>query len=294
MTDAHTLTEQLGGRWHGQYGVAPCPICQPEQRRGQNALTLSDSQDGRLLLHCKKSHCDFASLIAAMKLTPGQYSPPDAAILAQREQEARHALRKRTAQARRVWDEASPIGGTIAEVYLRSRGISCQLPSTLRFHSACWHGATTTRHPAMIALVEGGLGFAIHRTYLSPNGSGKANIDPSKTMLGPVSGGAVRLSQGAGRLVVAEGIETALSLSSGLLAGPMTLWAALSSSGLTALHLPGNPGVLTIASDGDDAGRQATHELATRADALGWQVELLPAPDGRDWNDILNMKGDAA
>jgi DNA primase len=52
-------------------------------------------------------------------------------------------------------------------------------------------------------------------------------------------------------------------------------------------------GKLTIAPDGDPAGKSAAHSLAERATALGWQVSLLPAPDGRDWNDILAMKGEA-
>ncbi len=39
MTDARALTQALGGRWHGHYGAAPCPVCQPERRKGQNALT---------------------------------------------------------------------------------------------------------------------------------------------------------------------------------------------------------------------------------------------------------------
>jgi len=34
--------------------------------------------------------------------------------------------------------------------------------------------------------------------------------------------------------------------------------------------------------------------LASRAEALGWRVMLLPAPDGRDWNDVLAGKGGAA
>ncbi len=33
------------------------------------------------------------------------------------------------------------------------------------------------------------------------------------------------------------------------------------------------------------------NKLAERADALGWAVSLLPAPQGRDWNDILQMNG---
>jgi hypothetical protein len=42
MTDARSLTLSLGGRWHGRYGAAPCPVCQRERRPGQNALTLAN------------------------------------------------------------------------------------------------------------------------------------------------------------------------------------------------------------------------------------------------------------
>ncbi len=42
MTDAQSLTMALGGRWYGRYGIAPCPVCQPERRKGQNALNLAD------------------------------------------------------------------------------------------------------------------------------------------------------------------------------------------------------------------------------------------------------------
>lgn len=40
MTGARELTLALGGHWHGRYGAAPCPVCQPDRRRDQNALTL--------------------------------------------------------------------------------------------------------------------------------------------------------------------------------------------------------------------------------------------------------------
>jgi hypothetical protein len=142
--------------------------------------------------------------------------------------------------------------------------------------------------------VEGGEGFAVHRTYLREHGSGKAEVDPPKAMLGAVAGGAVCVAQGAGPLVVAEGIETALSLASGLLRAPATVWAALSTSGIRGLHLPPQPGRLTIAADGDNPGRAAAQSLAERAHALGWQVALLPAPEGRDWNDVLAGKAVAA
>jgi hypothetical protein len=290
MTDARDLTLALGGRWHGRYGAAPCPICQPDRRKGQNALTLADGRNGRLVLDCKKSACAFLDILAAAGVRSGDYAPPDAATLAQRERDAKAEAEKRAERAKRLWLEAQPIAGTVAEAYLRGRGISCPLPPTLRFHGACWHGATAKRYPAMVAAVQGAGLPALHRTYLRPDGTGKADIDPAKAMLGATAGGAVRLSDGPSRLVVAEGIESGLSLLCGLLDGPATLWAALSTSGLRGLHLPLQPGRLAIAFDGDRPGREAGHALAERAHGLGWQVSILDPGTGRDFNDILQER----
>jgi hypothetical protein len=293
MTDARTLTAALGGKWWRHYGTAPCPVCQPERRKGQDALTLSDGRAG-LLAHCKKTGCDFKAILGAAGVAQCDWQAPAPATLARHRAEEQADRDKRARQAAALWREALPICGTIAENYLRGRAIACPLPDNLRFHPACWQGATATRHPALVALVEGGDGFAVHRTYLRRDGSGKADLTPAKAMLGAVAGGAVRLTEGQGGLAVAEGIETGLSLTCGLLRGPATIWAALSTSGLRGLVLPPEPDRLTIAPDGDDAGRASAHALAERADALGWQVSILPAPNGRDWNDILAMKGDAA
>lgn len=142
----------------------------------------------------------------------------------------------------------------------------------------------------MVALIEGVGGYAVHRTYLQEGGTTKAEVKPNKAMLGATAGGAVRLTEAQGSLVVAEGIETALSLASGLLERPATIWAALSTSGMRGLRLPPTAGWLTIATDGDDAGRAAGYDLAERAHATGWTVSLLPAPDGSDWSDVLSRK----
>lgn len=290
MTNASELTTALRGKWHGSYGIAPCPVCQPEGRKDQRGLSLSVGASGTLLACCFKSGCDFRDILAAAGVVPGTYRAPDPALIAKRTVEEGIKIEKRARQALRLWQEAIPIEGTLAEKYLRERGITCPLPDTLRFTPSCWH--VSAKHlPALVAMVEGSAAFAVHRTYLREDGSGKARVNPPKAMLGRVGGGAVRLSEGDGKLVVAEGIETALSLASGLLHNPATIWAALSTSGLRGLDLPEKPGRMTIAADGDDAGRQAVHALAERATALGWQVSLLPAPDGRDWNDVLIANG---
>lgn len=293
MTEAQRITADLQGLWHGRYGLACCPA----HGDRHPSLTLADGPSGRLLAHCKTG-CSFAAVLDALRglgIVEGSGTVPqtDPSELTRYQAEQRRDAEKRERQALAVWREARPIGGTLAETYLRGRCITCDLPGSLRFHPACWH-PTAQRLPAMVAMVEGADRFALHRTYLRADGSGKAEVSPAKAMLGAVTGGAVRVADGQGPLVVAEGIETALSLSSGLLHAPATIWAALSTSGMAGLRLPSSPGRLTIATDGDVPGRAAGHALAERAAALGWTVSLLPAPEGRDWNDILTMKGAAA
>ncbi|WP_050526386.1 DUF7146 domain-containing protein [Pseudorhodobacter aquimaris] len=295
MSDAKQITTALKGRWHGGYGLAYCPA---HHNTKTPALSLSEGAQGQLLAHCHAG-CDFLDILDALKgmgLIEGRstYTPPDPAELARRRRQEKAKLVQRATQARGIWDSAQPIAGTLAETYLRRRGITCALPSALRFSPECWHHSAQ-RVPAMVARIEGAEAFAVHRTYLDASGA-KADLSPNKAMLGTCKGGAVRLTDGAGPLVITEGTETALSLASGLLDGPAMIWAALSTSGMQGLSLPALPHKMIIASDSDDngAGLRAAQALAQRASALGWEVSLLPAPQGQDWNDYLNMKGGAA
>jgi hypothetical protein len=248
-----------------------------------------------LLAHCKRSACDFRDILAAAGLRPGDYRAPDAGALARREAEARAEAQRKAEQARRLWAESRPIEGTPAETYLReARGIRLErLPRTLRYHPEAWHGPTARRWPAMVAAVQGAGLPAVHRTFLRPDGLGKADIEPAKAALGATAGGAVRLIDGPGPLVVAEGIETALA--AWCLRGDPTAraWAALSTSGLRALPLPPQPGRLCIAADGDAPGMAAAQALAERAHASGWQVTIAQPLAGRDRNDILTRRAAA-
>ena len=123
----------------------------------------------------------------------------------------------------------------------------------------------------------------MHRTYLAEPGV-KA-FENAKLMLGRCAGGAVRLSGGPGALLVAEGVETGLSLLSGITDAHPRTWSALSTSGVAGLILPREPGELVLAPDGDAPGRKAARKLADRACAAGWHVRVMDCPDGRDWND---------
>lgn len=281
MTDAHTVTRNLGGVWRNGRGQAPCPICQQEGRQNQHALSICE-QNGKILLHCFKSGCSFVDIASAASV-PLTSAQVDFDAASQNEARQAEYQAKQLAKARSIWDLGKPISGTKAEAYLRSRGITAELPQALRFVPDIFHGPTTSWCSAMVANVEPTGG--VHRTFFTKKGERLSKS--AKMMLGPCSGGAVRLSGTGGPLVVCEGIETGLSLLSGLLSGPHTVWAALSTSGIKGLTLPPEPGELIIAPDGDNAGHEAADKLAFRANALGWTVSLMAAPEGQDWNDVL-------
>ncbi|MEL7281060.1 MAG: toprim domain-containing protein [Pseudomonadota bacterium] len=286
MTDPKQLTIDLGGKWYRSYGAAPCPVCQPERRRDQTGLTIGAGGD-RLLLHCKKSGCDFRDILAAAAISADHFEP-DPEALRQMEAEREAQAQQKLARARSIWEHAQPIHGTHGEHYLRARGITCALPGSLRWLPDTYHGPSGSYCGAMVANVSSG---GVHRTFFDKKG---ARLTKSaKMMFGPCSGGAVHLSEGPGPLVVCEGIETGLTLLCNLVRGPSTVWAALSTSGMRALNLPAETHDLIVAPDGDDPGRAAASALATRAAALGWKVSLMHAPEGQDFNDVL-MIGVAA
>jgi DNA primase len=56
---------------------------------------------------------------------------------------------------------------------------------------------------------------------------------------------------------------------------------------MKSLELPANPDQLILAADGDTAGLSAAQDLGERAARRGWEVILMQAPEGNDWNDIL-------
>ena len=284
------ITRALRGRWHGKYGLAFCPA---HPNHHTPALSISDGREGRILVTCHAG-CDRRLILQALReqnlLEPGHPGVRiDPAAEARRRADELSDLERRSVPARRLWNETLPITGTVAERYLRGRGITCPMATALRFAPSLRHESRQS-FPAMVAFVEGTNGFGVHRTWMRSDGSGKADVTPNKAMLGPVKGGAVRLIDTGGPLVVAEGIETAMSLASGILKAPATIWAALSATGMRGLRLPPRPGRLTIATDGDLAGRTNGRELARRAYREGWEVYLLDAPDGQDWNDVLNAQ----
>lgn len=281
---AEALTKALGGRWRGSYGTARCP----SHDDAKPSLSIKDGDDGRLLLHCHAG-CEFRDVLSAIR-----DRGVDVLSSPRRSFEPRfrttNPARPLADLIRLIWSDAKRIEGTLAERYLRLRGITVGLPASLRFHRWLRH-PSGARLPAMVGRVEhareGVVG--LHRTYLDAATSQKTDLRPDKAMLGPCKGGAVRLRDGSHGLAICEGIETGLSLAGGLEDG-IAVWSALSTSGVVGLELPNRDEFgdrLLIGADGDAPGRGAAHDLADRASALGWSVEIATAPEGQDFNDLV-------
>jgi hypothetical protein len=197
--------------------------------------------------------------------------------------------------AARLFAASVPVAGTLADSYLRSRGITQMAASeALRFHPKCWHreeGQTKpVPRPAMIAAVTDGAGVlqGAHRTWLAPDGHGKASVETPRRAMGHLLGNAVRLTPHDDILVVGEGIETMLSLVE--VAPGLPVWAALSSGHLGAVLLPEGLQRLYIAIDRDPAGARAAERLSVRATEVGIVCHVIEPRLG-DFNDDLRANG---
>jgi hypothetical protein len=291
---AEDLTRGLHGKWSGSRGMAKCPA----HNDRTPSLSISDGDDGQLLVHCH-AECSQDDVIAALK-DRGLWPDPDnrwdgpaqvaqTAQLQEHSQDTQLAQRTDTAkQALEIWRSTVNATGTLAETYLRTRGYDGQIPPTLRFSPDLRH-RDGSHHPAVVAAVTrvpDRKVIAIHRIFLSADGRAKADVSPAKMSLGPIGHGAVRLAAAGEQLAVAEGIETALAIHTST---GMPTWAALSAGGIKSLDLPPLPlaSEVWIGADNDPAGTGAAYAAAERWIRGGRQVRIAFPPERRDFADLL-------
>jgi hypothetical protein len=185
-----------------------------------------------------------------------------------------------------LWSRRKPITRTIAEVYLRqARKITCPLPPTLGFLPS----RRPDHHPAMIAAfafadeVEPGVLAAprdvqaVHLTLLKPDGSGKADVENDKIMIGSPSGEPIIIAPPNDLLglAICEGVEEALTAyqETGLGA-----WAAGAAGLMPKLadFVPDWIDCVTILADANQAGENNSAMVADRLNARGIFAEVLP------------------
>lgn len=307
MTRFHEkTTDAARGKWRGilmTLGVpaasltgkhGPCPLCGSkdnfrwDNKEGSGSFICTCRAGTGMQLVQEVLGVDFREAAARIDGIVGNIKLEDAP--AQREM----SHDDRVAALRRVYGETRPIApGDAAHRYLAGRRIEELIyPKSLRFHPGLKDGEGGIR-PAMVAMV-GVHGEAkmcsMHRTFLRPDGSAKADMEaPKKLMPGPLPDGAcVMLSDwtGSGAIGIAEGIETAMSASAMF---GLPVWAAISSRMMEKWMPPEGADEVAIFGDNDPKfGGQASayvlaHRIATR---LKIPVTVhIPPVTGMDWAD---------
>lgn len=205
--------------------------------------------------------------------------------------------------AQRIVKESVPIEGTPAAVYLRSRGITMDLPHTLRFARLAppkieGNGVLAANGPgllpALIAIVTDANGelVALQRTYLTEDGRKAATKATDtdrkpkvKYSLGNVIGGSIQLGPPSASILVCEGLEDGLTLAQGL---GRSVWVAAGTSMMPAMIFPDVVRSIVIGADGDGPGEAAAKKAAAAFSKAGKTVRIMrPSPGFKDHNQEL-------
>lgn len=177
--------------------------------------------------------------------------------------------------------------------YLRRRAIKHPPRDYLRYHPSMpyYDGGYQGSYPAMVAAFRRPDGDieTFHVTYLTKDGH-KASVRAAKKVVGAqqgLAGCAVRLTDVAEHIGIAEGIETALSVTQMY---DLPCWSCYSAHGMETFIPPEGVKKVTIFPDADAnfTGQAAATACAKRLAFAGFEVSLHPFPTvGTDFNDLL-------
>ena len=286
---AHVSAVEIARKANGKRGVdgtflVSCPV--PAHGRGRGDLTPSctvrDGHVGRPIFHCFAG-CDWRDVVRAARERGwiGHASAPQSQPTHWRTHPSKARATKTFEIAGEIWKTASQLEGSPAQRYLvQARRIANPPMDRLRFHPRVWHTDVKKNLPALVAPIfrtdrEGLQGVQV--IYLLPNGAGKATAQPPKRTLGRLKGGGVWLGEVMDTVVVAEGIETALSVQC---ATGIPAVATLSAYTMASLILPKKVCSVLIAADADHVGERCAHDAAEQWASQGLAVRIA-RPGGR-------------
>jgi hypothetical protein len=281
--------EALAALTRGRLGRldVPCPHCSSwphRSARGARRRVLRVWQEDRDFAgyHCARCGlCGFARRPGA-----GNDRRRAAEVKAQAAASAQAHAEGQRRKARSMWRAALPAQKTCVERYLGRRGIAGPLPKEIikylppdgpGRHPAMLvpYGLASEPEPGQLTIAEAAI-TAVHLTFLKPDGSGKADVDPAKITVGSPKGMPLMLApmNDSLGLAITEGIEDALSVHRGTGLGA---WAAGSCTLMPALSaaVPAYTNAITVIADDDASGQRGARDLAHALICRGFSVDLI-------------------
>jgi putative DNA primase/helicase len=208
-----------------------------------------------------------------------------------------------------LWNQAHPLTdgrSALVRRYLIGRGLGSTIESIqdVRCHPHLPYFNHDTHayeaYTAMLAIIRSPDGsiVGLHRTWLRQEGTSIRVHDRRQTtaLVGrPCSGGAIRLTDANEHIVLAEGIETALSAM--VLAPGVAVWSCLNKELLRSVLLPDRVQIVSVFADADMnfAGQDAAIALQDRLKDEGRRCAIIMPPEdstSTDWNDVVRNHPD--
>ena len=206
----------------------------------------------------------------------------------------------RIEQARSIWARTVPAKGTPAEVYARSRGITAELPPTVRYvMTPRWRNLDTgevgREYPAMACALQDRAGKVVGVQCVFLQDGGKRKFErirddgtkaKAKLSFGMIVGSALRLGPVQDHIVACEGPEDGLTLMQRL--PGKSIWVSCGTAFLSRMEFPDDVNSVCFAGDNGAAGQSAVSDALTAAAARGLiGGSTFPPPEFKDWNDEL-------
>lgn len=276
------LSELIAGkRRRGNHVEVPCPLCGPKCRKPFNRRrkTLWVGVDnGDDFLNYKCHRCEANGWV--------RRKGPSLAVKRTEKPFVKEA--DNSDKARWLWGQAQPLEKSLAAIYLKHR--MCFMPCDNIRSLPAQNGYP----PAMIARFASANGETngIHLTRLAANGTRKADVENPKITLGPSMGWPIIITKSKPALIIAEGIEDALSFA--LAATHCSVWAAGSAGRIPpVLGRAKAFDKVFVAIDNDAAGALALERsLKVRPDLIPVNLtEIMRSREAQDANKVIAERG---
>jgi putative DNA primase/helicase len=199
---------------------------------------------------------------------------------------------ERIARTQRLWNEAGDPRGTAAEQYLNTRALVLHddlAVTVLRFHSRTpWRDEDLGRVvfvPCLLAAftsIDDNTVTAVHRIRVDMPERWPKTL---RKMWGPVNRAAIKLAPAGSELLIAEGLESAMSAREFGISAPA--WALGSAGSISFFPTIAGVTKLSIHAEPGEASERAVKICRTRWRRAARRTTVIQSTIGSDLNDAL-------